>query len=59
MMVSRDELPPALRVEKLVMKQKITIRGDDRNTIEGIVVLMHKCRMMGMTATLPELILLY
>lgn len=40
--VSREELPPALRVGKLILQQRISIRTEDRNTIEGVIVFMRK-----------------
>ena len=40
--VPREELPPALRSGRLVINQKITIRDDNRQTIEGVVVFMRQ-----------------
>jgi hypothetical protein len=40
--ISREDLPPALRSGRLNLNQKITIRDATRNTIEGLVVYMRE-----------------
>lgn len=38
--ISRENLPPALRSGKLVLEQKITIRDKNRTNTEGVIVFM-------------------
>jgi hypothetical protein len=38
--VSREDLPPTLRNGRLVLNQKIIIRDEERNSIEGVIVYM-------------------
>lgn len=52
--VSREDLPPTLRVGKLVLKQKIAIRNEDRATIEGVIVFMRKCLIVALMITFFE-----
>ena len=40
LIVSREDLPPVLRSGKLVLNQKIIIRDESRNSIEGVIVYM-------------------
>jgi hypothetical protein len=40
LIVSRNTLPPTLRTGKLVLQQKITIRNEERRTIEGTIIYM-------------------
>ena len=45
-LVSREELPPTLRVGKLVLNQKLAIRNENRVTIEGVIVFMRMCSIL-------------
>ena len=38
--VSREDLPPTLRSGRLVLNQKIIIRDEERNSIEGVIIYM-------------------
>lgn len=38
--ISREELPPALRNGRLILNQKIIIRDEQRKSIEGVIVYM-------------------
>ena len=40
LVVSREDLPPTLRNGRLVLNQKIIIRDEERNSIEGVIVYM-------------------
>lgn len=40
MVVSREQLPPALRLGKLFLKQKVTIRDSNRQNIESSIIFM-------------------
>ncbi|CAF1640730.1 unnamed protein product, partial [Adineta ricciae] len=41
LIVSREDLPPTLRNGRLTLNQKIIIRDEQRNNIEGVIVYMH------------------
>lgn len=41
--MSRDDLPPALRLGKLVLNQKVTFRDQNRQNIESSIVYMREC----------------
>ncbi|CAF2706053.1 unnamed protein product [Rotaria sp. Silwood2] len=43
-LISREDLPPTLRSGKLVLNQKIIIRDEERNSIEGVIVYMNTDR---------------
>ena len=38
--IARENLPPTLRNGKLVLEQKMVIRDEFRNNIEGVIVYM-------------------
>ena len=38
--ICRNNLPPALRSGKLILHQKITIRDEERRSIEGTIIYM-------------------
>ena len=40
MIICRDNLPPSLRVGKLVLRQKVNFRNEERQTVEGTIVYM-------------------
>jgi hypothetical protein len=40
LIVSREDLPPTLRSGRLVLNQKIIIRDEERNSIEGVIIYM-------------------
>ncbi|CAF3836640.1 unnamed protein product [Adineta steineri] len=44
LIVSREDLPPTLRTGRLLLNQKIIIRDDERNSIEGVIVYIHADR---------------
>ncbi|CAF1548189.1 unnamed protein product, partial [Rotaria sordida] len=44
LIVSREDLPPALRSGRVVLNQKIIFRDEERNNIEGVIVYMHTDR---------------
>ncbi|CAF1652964.1 unnamed protein product [Rotaria magnacalcarata] len=43
-LISREDLPPTLRSGKLVLNQKVIIRDEEQNSIEGIIVYMNTNR---------------
>ncbi|CAF1394333.1 unnamed protein product, partial [Rotaria sordida] len=40
LIISRDKLPPTLRSGKLILNQKVTIRDEQRQNIEGTIIYM-------------------
>lgn len=40
LIISRDQMPPALRSGKLTINQKVTFRDGKRQRIEGVIVYM-------------------
>ena len=44
LIVSREDLPPTLRNGRLILNQKIIIRDEQRNSIEGVIVYMSMYR---------------
>lgn len=44
--VSRDDLPPALRLGKLVLNQKVTFRDQNRQNIESSIIYMRKYKIL-------------
>ncbi|CAF3447576.1 unnamed protein product, partial [Rotaria sp. Silwood2] len=38
--ISQDNLPPTLRIGKLILNQKVTIRDEERRNIEGVIIYM-------------------
>ncbi|CAF2527123.1 unnamed protein product [Rotaria sp. Silwood2] len=42
--ISQDNLPPTLRIGKLILNQKVTIRDEERRNIEGVIIYMHHDR---------------
>lgn len=40
LVVSRQELPPALRLGKLTLNQKVTFRDENRQNVESSIVYM-------------------